>query len=630
MGPTPGFHSHSSFVGLIDPGCVGIESTDGWRDCISHSGSRVATAARQSILPPLLMTYRGDDRNFFEDDRHAVMLDGNIDNLRAAAATGVNDLPSAKDAELVAKLFAEKGEAILSSFTGSFSLAICSRDPAEVLLARDRFGNKPLFYGRTAAGWAWGSEIKNLCPLLEHVRLDSEGLRQAICHRYVLGETLIQGVSQVMPACFVRLAVGKAPVEACYWKLGLQPSQDGGTLDFWADQVDTALDACLARLRDQCRDVAILLSGGVDSSLVALKAVRSGFRNCIALTARWPGDNPELEAAQAVAKHVGIEHWIVDIDDDYVERSLPWITWRLEEPPRHYNSFVLAKLLGDASQKFDTVLSGHAADVLFGPPGIIALDRFRRRSSQLGFVPRRLRATLASWLGFSSRPRIARLRDYLEIDEHAFAQRFFAIRYAHELDALLRLRLGPPDPGRRSVKWFYDPLERAAERFQRFDLYTFNQSHSQVYDRLGAPYGMQVTMPFLLPDLVEVAAKLPSILKSDGSIAKPVLKAVATRYFPKEWIYRKNQGFPTPTARWLEGPLGPWRRALFDRRMAGRAFASVAAIRDWDHCRDHEAVWTAMTLELFCRQFLDGEGDLVQARPDLVARPAGEVVRLDG
>ena len=147
-----------------------------------------------------------------------------------------------------------------------------------------------------------------------------------------------------MPACFVRLAAGRIPSKRSTgsWSSGRR-GQDN-SLESWADRVDAGLDACLARLRDQYRDIAILLSGGVDSSLLAAKAARSGFRTCVALTARWPGDNPELEAAASVARHVGIEHRIIDIEESYIEKSFPWITWRLEEPPRHFNSFVLAKL----------------------------------------------------------------------------------------------------------------------------------------------------------------------------------------------------------------------------------------------------------------------------------------------
>ena len=221
------------------------------------------------------------------------------------------------------------------------------------------------------------------------------------------------------------------------------------------------------------------------------------------------------------------------------------------------------------------MLSGHAADVLFGPPGIIELGIFQRRLSQLEIVPRRLQAYLATLLGHSERRRIASLKKYLETDEHEFTKSYFKIHYRDQGNILRRGQLGPSAPSRRSVERFYDPLESATERFQRFDLYTFNQTHTQVFDRLGAPYGIYVTSPFLAPEIVDVAETLPSRLKADGRIAKPVLKTLATRFFPKEWIYREHQGFPTPTSRWLQGPLSSWRHALSDERMASRGVMNV-------------------------------------------------------
>ena len=539
------------------------------------------------------------------------MLDGIIDNLRALAGLtgGREDLDTAQDAEIIAGLFSRDGEAIFAGFTGSFSLAIVARESGDVVLVRDRFGDRPLFYGQSRAGWAWASEIKSLCPLLERVALNPEGLRQAIHYRFVLGDTLIDGVRQVMPASFVRLDAGKTAVETQYWKLEFRPSSASSSLDSWADRVDAGLDACFARLRDRHRDIAILLSGGVDSSLLAAKAARSGFRTCTALTARWPGDNPELEAAASVARHVGIEHRIVDIEESNIAELFPWITWRLEEPPRHYNSFVLAKLFGAASGQFDTLLSGHAADVLFGPPGIIGLDIFRRRLSQLEFIPKRLKLHLAALLGHSESGRIANLRKYLEMDEHEFTKSHFEIQYRRQDALLLGRHPGPSVPGRKSVERFYDPLESPTERFQRFDLYTFNQTHTQVFDRLGVPFGISVTSPFLAPEIVEVAGRLPSKLKADGRESKPVLKALAARYFPKAWIYRPNQGFPTPTSHWLHGPLNSWRRALSSERTEIRGVVNTAAIRAGDVDRNYEAIWTAMTLEMFCRQYIDGEGN---------------------
>ena len=236
---------------------------------VSRTGSRTLKPCG-SRFAHAAIAYRGDDRGFFEDDRIRSCSTGHR-NLRALAGLngGLDDLDTAHDAELIAGLFARNGEAIFAGFTGSFSLAIVARETGEVVLARDRFGDRPLFYGLTRAGWAWASEIKSLCPLLERVALDSEGLRQAIHYRSVLGDTLIDGVNQVMPACFVRLAAGRIPVETQYWKLEFRPSRASSSLESWADRVDAGLDACFARLRDRYRDIAILLSGGVDSSLLA-------------------------------------------------------------------------------------------------------------------------------------------------------------------------------------------------------------------------------------------------------------------------------------------------------------------------------------------------------------------------
>ena len=305
--------------------------------------------------------------------------------------------------------------------------------------------------------------------------LDSEGLRQAIHYRYVLGDTLIVGVNQVMPACFVRLASGRSPVETQYWKLEFRPSQASNSLEAWADRVDAGLDACFARFRDRYRDIAILLSGGVDSSLLAAKAARSGFRTCVALTARWPGENPELEAARAVARHIGIEHRIIDIEESYFEKSFPWITWRLEEPPRHYNSFVLAKLFGAASGQFDTLFSGHAADVLFGPPGIIELGKFQRRLSQLEIIPRRLQAYLATLLGDSESGRFANLKKCLEIGEDEFTQSYFKIQYRDQGNILRR---GQLDPSPRAAGQSSDSMIRWKAQLSGFSASTSTHSTS--------------------------------------------------------------------------------------------------------------------------------------------------------
>lgn len=539
-----------------------------------------------------------------------VLIDGTIENLQELAKPGAGHsrLPDGSDASVVAGLFARQDVALLPKLEGSFSLAIGRLDTGELTLVRDRYGSRPLFFGKCPAGVAWASEIKCLRPLVEPLELDPEGLRQAIHYRFVIGETLLKGVHQILPASYVRLAPGREPVESRYWRLEFEPADPADGLDAWADSVDAGLDAYMARLRSRHSRVGVLLSGGVDSSLLAFKAKRAGIANCVALTARWPGENPELDLAVSIAKHIGIEHHVVDLDETTFERLLPWIVWRLEELPRHYNSLVLACLFEHASRHVDTVLHGHSADVMFGPPDAIAIATFNRRRRLLSVIPRPLRHWMASQLPYNRSGRLRRLRQYLELDEHGYLKSQFAIEYGSARAPVKDLHFRPRGPSRRAIELFYDELDPAVERMQRLDTYTFNQSHFAVLDRLSAPYGVAVATPFLSREMMEVARVLPSELKSTGALSKPVLKRLMARSFPHEWVYRTKQGFPTHTTRWLSQPLARWRQVLAEERTRARGLLSLRSKRKADVGPYYEAVWSSICLEIFCRQFLDGDG----------------------
>ena len=601
---------HASFIGLVDTQSEMIGSSEQWKQSLVRSESRKHAALRQFFRRPVLVAYRGDDRGYFQDGLHTVMLDGQIENLRdlATQSIALKGAGTVPDAELVAMLFSRHGESLFARLIGNFAMSLAMQDTGEVLLVRDRFGARQLFYVAIGSGWAWASEIKSLCPILDRVALDPEGLRQAIHYRYMTGETLIEGVNQVLPACFVRLAMGSKPVETHYWKFEFRPSTTDDHLEPWADRVDAGLDTCFARLKEQHRDIGILLSGGVDSSLLAAKAARSGFRTCVALTGKWSGENPELEWAIAVARHLGIEHQIVDIEDSYLEECFPWLVWRMEEPPRHYNSFVLAKLFEVASTRIGTLLSGHTADTMFGPLSCIKIDAFKRRHAQLQFIPPPIRMALAATLRFDGSMRAHRLKDYLQLDEHGYAKTLFKIRHSSAGARAFGRHFRNAAASSRAVSQYYNTLEATTERFQRFDLYTFVQTNMVVLDRLAAPFGICVEMPFLSPDIVNTALELPIGLKADRNGAKPVLKTLAARYFPKGWIYRTKQGFPTDTSRWLRGPLSRWTQILSEKRTASRGLLDISALQAADVGRDYETIWTGMCLEMFCRQFIDGEG----------------------
>jgi len=580
-----------------------------WRTSESRTESRCAGSLLRVSIPGVVLAVRGSQQALLEDDRHVVLLDGWIncrDELLSHAGLSSQG-EAGSDTLAIARLFASLGPAAIALFTGSFALAVVDKASGTVTLVRDRFGTRPLYFAAAGKSWIWASELKCLTPLLDRVTLDPEGLRQSVNYRYVLAHTLLKGVRQVPPACLVQLDAGKPAREKQYWTLEFTGTEPDPVLDAWADQVDAALDADIARLRRRSQDVAILLSGGVDSSLIATKVAQAGFRRCIALTARWQGDNPELQHAVAVARHLGIEHRIIDLDDQFIRSALPWLVWRLEEPPRHFNSFVLAKLMHAVRNEFDTLLSGHAADALFGPQHAITIRQFSVKRKRLEWIPRPVARAMAESLPVHHGVRWRRWHEYLLLGSDEFELNSFRIEYGQLAHPVFGSLVRDPAPSPAMQRMFYLPTDSMTERFQRFDIYGFNQSHLSVFDRIGSQFGQSVILPFLAPEVVSVACRLPSSLKSDGDMAKPVLKALAARYLPREWVYRRKQGFPTDTVRWLSGPLRGWRAMLEEPRSFNRAVFDIRPLLNADPNQAFEAIWTATTFELFCRQLIDGD-----------------------
>ena len=208
--------------------------------------------------------------------------------------------------------------------------------------------------------------------------------------------------------------------------------------------------------------------------------------------------------------------------------------WRIEELPRHYNSLVLACLFEHASARFETILHGHSADTMFGPPDAVDISAFIRRRRVFGLIPRPLRRLLAARLPYNESGRIRRLRQYLELDEHGYLKSHYAIEYGRSRAPVKDLLFRPRGLSARALALFYEERDPAIERMQRLSTYTFNQSHFAVLDRLGAPYGMPVTTPFLSREIMDIARVLPSQLKATGTVTKPVLKRLMARSFPHD------------------------------------------------------------------------------------------------
>ncbi|MEM7019092.1 MAG: asparagine synthase-related protein, partial [Pseudomonadota bacterium] len=283
----------------------------------------------------LCATYRVG--HFYSDDNFVVALDGYLENLDALAAKhGVETFEGNRPASLIAQIFLKSGLTFLETLEGNHAIVIIDLKQQSATLIRDRFGSHPLLYFELEDGWCWASQLKALLPLIKEKSLDETALHEAIHYRWLVGDRkLLQGVRQVLPTTCVTLTPSAEADIHRYWAMRFETRQDiPATIEAWCDQTDAGLDKYYTLLKQNYNSVAVLLSGGVDSSLLAAKAAQH-FDKVVAITPRWTvGENTELEMAQNVARHLGIEHIVVDVDEQYIHDYYPSLVGNVEELPR--------------------------------------------------------------------------------------------------------------------------------------------------------------------------------------------------------------------------------------------------------------------------------------------------------
>jgi asparagine synthase (glutamine-hydrolysing) len=510
---------------------------------------------------------------------------------------------------LLAHLYATHGIQALAQVSGHFAAVIVDIASDHVYLVADRLGTKPLFYAETANGWGWASAIKALVPLLDRRTVNADALAEAFHFRYLVGEsTLLQQVRQVLPSHWVRLQAEHSPEAHRYFHFTFQPEENNDDRSRLVSLVDDALDEYFSNLRRRHNNIGILLSGGVDSSLLAAKACRHGFDRILAVTVRWPGHaNPEAERSARVAKHLKLEYRVVDVPDEFVHHHLPQLVWHTEEPPRHYSSFALEKMFAETSGEIDAFVSGEGADNLYGPDELVWIRTYAARQRLLRPVPRGVLRMLGNVLPSKGANRLRRLGDVFRYTTADYFARLDSIPSDPKASELVA---GLPDEPQHSEairNTFGSRNPRYEEQFQDLHLYTVNRSHTVAYDRSGEPCNIVVEMPFLLSRLSGIGKALPVSMKLDRNTAKPIVKELACRHFPKEWIYEPKYGFPAPLADWMTGPLAPWLSLLQEERTRARGLYRPEVLSRLQAGRDAQLLWTALTLELCLRQLIDGD-----------------------
>ncbi|CAN5321006.1 N-acetylglutaminylglutamine amidotransferase [soil metagenome] len=480
----------------------------------------------------------------------------NYKDLRAELETKGYSFFSTSDTEVIGKAYAEWGIECVEHFLGMFAFAIVERDSGRLILARDRLGIKPLYLDERPDRLRFASTLPALLAAGgTDTSIDREALAYYMTFHSVVPAplTILSGVKKLAPATVRVVERDGLSFEHVYWAPSF--TRDEEFSDYserdWQEAVIQSLRTAVERRMVADVPVGVLLSGGIDSSLVVAllaEAGQTGLKTfSIGFDSAGDESGDEFEYSSLVAKRFGTDHHRIAIDSSRLLPGIDGAVAAMSEPMVSHDCVAFYLLGEDVSKSVKVVQSGQGADEVLGgydwyPP--------------LAGVPRGEAVEAYSRVFFDRRWPAMRS---LVSDEWMFGsdaptnfvtRQFAAAGAETSVDAALRTDT--------TVMLIDDPVKRV--------------------ENMTMAWGLEARVPFLDHEFVELVGKIPPHLKlADGG--KGVLKRASRGIVPDEVIDRTKGYFPVPAIRQLEGPyLGRVRDALTDPAARARGLFNPAEV----------------------------------------------------
>jgi len=570
----------------------------------------------------------GEQPVFNEDKTVAVVLNGEIYNyreVRSELEKRGHAFRSASDTEVLPHLYEEYGDKMVEHLNGMFAFALWDTKRRRLLIARDRFGEKPLYWGIFDNTLLFASEPK---VLLAHPAvkpsLNLQALRQYLSFDYVPAPlSIYEGIHKLPAAHKLTLADGHVSVEP-YWRLSYKTVSPVPTeTEAAAQLIELLADAVRMRLVSDV-PLGVLLSGGVDSSTVAALAVQASSEAVKTFSISFAESSFDESAyARGVAKFLGTDHHEERLSANLAANLVSEIGAWMDEPFSD-SSLVPTYLLSRFTRKHVTVaLGGDGGDELFAGYPMYAGHRwaeiYRRVPGVVrsGVVEPLIRLLPVKTKNLSLDFKALRFVTGAKYDPVARHHIWFGSFTPSEQEELLTPEaLSQTDNDiYRQARQMADECDSAdlIGRMQCLDtrLYLAEDILTKV-DRASMAVSLEVRAPFLDPRVAEFAASLPSNYKLKGHKSKYILKKAVAGLLPGFVARRRKKGFGVPVAEWLKYKLRPLARDLLSPERVRRAGVFkpeyVARLQD-EHERGvanhRKLLWTLLMFELWHESFVE-------------------------
>lgn len=445
------------------------------------------------------------------------------------------------DTEVILKAWHAWGEDCVSRFHGMFAFAIHERDSGRVALARDRFGIKPLYLAEVDGALRFASSL----PALVKAGGVDTSIDRAALHNYMSfhavvppPRTIFAGVRKLPPATVRLYEADGRFADRCYWDPAYRRGHGDGarSREEWQEELLAALRIAVKRRMIADVPVGVLLSGGVDSSLIVGLLAEAGQSGLMSFSVGFEEANgekgDEFVYSDLIADHFGTDHHKIFVPSDQLMDALPGTIAAMSEPMVSYDNVGFYLLSKEVSRHIKVVQSGQGADEVFG--GYHWYPPLAQSNDVVKDYSKAFRDRSHETLGAQLAPQWMPERDH---SDDLLQEQLLRDGADTPVDRALRLD--------SNVMLVDDPVKRV--------------------DNMTMAWGLEARVPFLDHEVVELAARIPPQEKlRDGG--KGILKDVARKVVPSAVIDRKKGYFPVPQLKYIAGPyLDMLRDALSSR-----------------------------------------------------------------
>lgn len=521
------------------------------------------------------------------DGRWVLVCNGEIydhalhrDRLKAHGVT----FRGTSDSEVLLAMIAERGvESTLREVDGMFALAVWDRRSQVLTLARDRLGEKPLYYGSVGGQFAFASELAAIRQLPRSpASPDPRAVAAFLEFGFVPApQSILPGIWKLPAGCVMTVdPSGNQGEPVAYWSLGETamrglsrplPLDDGELIE----RTDLALRTSVGRRMMSDVPIGAFLSGGLDSSTIVALAQAVSVKPVRTFTVSVGGQGDESAAAAAVARHLGTNHTELPLAQLDPLEMAQTVTKVYDEPFADPSAIPTVLLCRAAHEHVKVALSGDGADEL-----LAGYNRYRVADGRLGRllrVPRRLRRGLGDGLRLPSPAAWDRLGRFLRTDMPDLGTKMHKMaRVLSASDALdaygrlarqwlasdVMLEPTPVEEDRLAAEASLLPGGPLEQMLLLDQQRTLPDNMLVKVDRASMSTALEVRVPFLAHEFVELSWQLPARAKVRDGRGKWLVREVLRQYVPPELWDRPKVGFDPPLAEWLRGPLDEWAHDL--------------------------------------------------------------------